>query len=214
MRWSFSVRGAEKSAAMQAAHRAGAMRVEAVAITDLSQSSPAERVRLDVTIPASARDALRTAVIETAPTAADTFTGCRLDQPNDAVGLGLVAEPPSPLTAEALARQIKTAMGLDAVRVSGPADKKIRSIVICTGSGGSLIGLAAARADALLTGEINYHHGIEAHSAAAVIEVVHFESVVIVAGPLARRLADDPRLHEAEVEVFAAHRDLQPFRRS
>lgn len=214
MRWSFSVRGAEKSAAMQAAHRAGAMRVEAVAITDLSQSSPAERVRLDVTIPASARDALRTAVIETAPTAADTFTGCRLDQPNDAVGLGLVAEPPSPLTAEALARQIKTAMGLDAVRVSGPADKKIRSIVICTGSGGSLIGLAAARADALLTGEINYHHGIEAHQRRLpVIEVGHFESEVIVAGPLARRLADDPRLHEAEVEVFAAQRDLQPFRR-
>jgi putative NIF3 family GTP cyclohydrolase 1 type 2 len=40
-----------------------------------------------------------------------------------------------------------------AIRLSGPPDKKIKTVAICTGSGGSFIGKAAMLADALLTGE-------------------------------------------------------------
>jgi dinuclear metal center YbgI/SA1388 family protein len=129
------------------------------------------------------------------------------------VGLGLVARPATPTTAEAFAAHVKEAMGLTGVRLSGPADKKIKRVAVCSGSGGALLGLAAGRAEALLTGEINYHHGVEAHQRRiAVIEVGHFESEAIVASPLAERLAADEKLREGGVEVFAAERDFQPFR--
>jgi dinuclear metal center YbgI/SA1388 family protein len=129
------------------------------------------------------------------------------------VGLGLIAKPTGATTVEALADAVKRAMGLACVRLSGPAGKKIKRVAICSGSGGSLLGKAAGRADVLLTGEIDYHHGVEAHQRGiAVIEVGHYESEVIVARPLAERLAADEKLREGGVEVIAAERDFQPFR--
>ncbi|MCL5270818.1 MAG: Nif3-like dinuclear metal center hexameric protein, partial [bacterium] len=99
-----------------------------------------------------------------------------------------------------------------AVRLSGPPDKKIRRVAVCSVRGGSYLGKVAGRADAYLTGEINYHQAVEAHARGiAVIEVGHFESEVLVAAPLAVRLAAAERLIAAGVEVFAARHELQPF---
>ena len=77
-----------------------------------------------------------------------------------------------------------------------------------------IVGRASARAgaDALLTGEATYHHGIEAHQRGlAMIEIGHFESEAVVAAPLARRLAEDPEIRESGAQLFAARDDLQPF---
>jgi putative NIF3 family GTP cyclohydrolase 1 type 2 len=119
-----------------------------------------------------------------------------------ATGLGLIARPPRPMTAEALAAHVREALGLEGVRFSGPAGRKVKRVAVCSGSGGSLLGLAAVRAEAMLTGEINHHQGIEAHQRKlAVIEAGHFESEVVVVRPLAERLAADEALRAAGVEV-------------
>ena len=123
-------------------------------------------------------------------------------------GIGLIAKAADVPSLDELAAQVEERMGLRAVRLSGSAKKKIRRVAVCSGSGGSLLGIAAARADAMLTGEINYHHAVEAsHRGIAVIEVGHFESEVIVAEPLAARLAA-----ALGIAAFAAKNDLQPFR--
>lgn len=128
-------------------------------------------------------------------------------------GLGCLARPAEPIAARDLARKIKRRLGLRAVRLSGPATKKIRRVAICTGSGGSLLATAVERsADMLLTGEATYHHGIEAHQRGiALLEIGHFESEQIVAEPLAERLAAIEELSAAGVVVFAAKNDHQPF---
>jgi dinuclear metal center YbgI/SA1388 family protein len=127
-------------------------------------------------------------------------------------GLGCRATLEAPLLAEALAVQLKERLGLAAVRLSGPPQKKVRRVAVCSGSGGSFIGKVAGRADAYITGEINYHHAVEAHARGiAVIELGHFESEALIAEPLARRLAAAEKLAAAQVEVIAAQSDLQPF---
>ena len=99
-----------------------------------------------------------------------------------------------------------------AVRISGPPKKRVKRIAVCSGSGGGLLAQIQGRAEALLTGEITHHHAVEAHARGlSVIELGHYETEVLVAAPLAKRLADQERLAAAGVAVFPARRDLQPF---
>ena len=108
--------------------------------------------------------------------------------------------------AEALARSIKRKLKLPTVRLSGPASRKIRKIAICTGSGGSFLSrIGPTGAQAYITGEITYHYGVEAHQRGiSVLELGHFETEQIVAGPLAERLGGEPMLKEAGVPTRVA----------
>lgn len=128
-------------------------------------------------------------------------------------GMGCRATLERPMPAEEFARQIKEKLGLSSMRLSGSPQKKVKRVAVCSGSGGSFVGKVAGRADAYVTGEVTYHHAVEAHARGiAVIEIGHFESEVLVARPLAEKLAQTAKLAAAGVEVFATERDLQPFR--
>jgi len=128
-------------------------------------------------------------------------------------GPGLTVRLLEPMAPDSLASFIKHKLGLDRVRLSGPPRKKVRRVAICTGAGGSLLDRLTGRAEALLTGEVNYHRAIEAAARGiTVLEIGHFESEVLVAEPLAEKLARAPTLSAAGVGVFPARKDLQPFR--
>ena len=67
--------------------------------------------------------------------------------------------------------------------------------------------------DAYITGELSYHHAVEAAQRnLSVIEVGHYESEVIVVEPLSERLSANTVLQSCEVELLAARQDFQPFR--
>lgn len=145
--------------------------------------------------------------------AGDPLFPQELPEENRPVGLGQLIELESKTELPAFLELVKDKLGLDSVRVSGPQKKKVRKVAICTGSGGSFIGPVAARADVYLTGEINYHHGVEAaQRGLPVVELGHFESEVLIAEPLAKKLSLAESLAAAEVAVFPAKRDYQPFR--
>ena len=173
----------------------------------------AAELRIEAVVPLEARDAVLKEVLAAHPYDEPAYEFYVLAGGSGSTGLGCLAEPPRPISARALARAIKRRMNLSSVRLSGPPKRIVKKIAICTGSGGSLLEKAArAGADALLTGEATYHHGIEAHQRGlAMIEIGHFESEAVVAAPLARRLAEDPEIRESGAQLFAARDDLQPF---
>jgi len=128
-------------------------------------------------------------------------------------GLGLVARPRRPVRFATFIEHVRKSLNIRFVRVSGPERDRVERLALCTGAGGSLLGAAAGQAEIFLTGEIKYHEAIEAHARGlTVIEVGHFESEVLIARPLAERLARDPVLAAAGVRCHAAGEDLQPFR--
>jgi dinuclear metal center YbgI/SA1388 family protein len=171
-----------------------------------------EEFRLEALVPARARGRVQQEVRAVHPYETMACDWIPLGGVGGSVGLGGVVKLAEPLNVQGLAELCRAQLGVTTMRRSGPAEKKIRRVAICTGSGGSFIGKAAMRADALLTGEITYHQGIEAHQrGVAVLELGHFESEVLVTAPLARRLSQDEKLAAAGVEVLAAQRDLQPF---
>lgn len=173
----------------------------------------AEEFRLEAVVPRAVRDEVLAEVRKAHPYEEPAVDFIPLAGDPGVAGAGCMARPAGPMTARELAADIKRRMGLSYVRLSGPPDRKVRKVAICTGSGGSFLGTAASRgADAYLTGEITYHYGIEAHQRSLpVIEIGHFESEVIVAGPLAEKLLGTPEIRSAGVTVTPAADDLQPF---
>lgn len=173
----------------------------------------AEELRIETLVPEERREAVLREVLKAHPYEEPAYEFYRLASPAGGEGIGCLARPEKPVTAAELAKSIKRKLGLPAVRLSGPAERVVRKIAVCTGSGGSFLSrIPGTGAQAYVTGEITYHHGVEAHQrGVAVIELGHFESERIVAGPLAERLAADAALAAAGVAVFAAESDLQPF---
>lgn len=142
---------------------------------------------------------------------ADEQDGCMADA--QIPGPGLRTRPSHPFNSGQLVQHVKQTMGLERVRCSGPVKEEIVEVAICTGSGGGFIGRASIVADAYITGELTYHHAVEAAQRdLLVIEVGHYESEVIVVEPLSKKLLETTVLKSCDVEVLAAGKDFQPFR--
>jgi dinuclear metal center YbgI/SA1388 family protein len=96
-------------------------------------------------------------------------------------GLGRVGELTSAVTlrefAERVAEVLPATVG--GVRVAGDPGRLVQTVAVCGGSGGSLLGAAAAvGADVLLTSDLKHHPVSEAGESAgpALCEVAHFAS--------------------------------------
>ncbi|MQA32495.1 Nif3-like dinuclear metal center hexameric protein [Modestobacter roseus] len=110
-------------------------------------------------------------------------------------GLGRVGELAEPITlrqfAERVARVLPATPG--GVRVAGDPDRPVRTVAVCGGSGGSLLGAAtAAGADVLLTSDLKHHAVSDALETPgpALVDVAHYASEwpwLSVAGELLAR---------------------------
>ena len=70
----------------------------------------------------------------------------------------------SKLLSEVL-KDLKSFLGAEKLRFVGKTDHKIDRIAVVGGSGASLVSLASQKgADMLLTGDVGYHHAMEAKS--------------------------------------------------
>ena len=83
---------------------------------------------------------------------------------NPLQGFGCVGDLPEPLSLDELLVRLARHISLDGACLSGPpADRPLRRIACCPGSGASLIQAAArAGADLFLTGDVKYHSALDA----------------------------------------------------
>lgn len=97
-------------------------------------------------------------------------------------GIGRIGNLAKPIKLSELAKQIKSALGVDFLRYSGNADEMVSRIAVNTGGGTALIPAAiAAKADVFITGDYKYsqirnlvEHGMK------VIDVGHYDTEIIV----------------------------------
>ncbi len=111
---------------------------------------------------------------------------------NPAFGLGLVCELKKALKLSALAEQVKARLKAPFVRLwtaGKDKDTLVRTVAVCGGAGGSLISLAAGKADVFITGDINYHALLE--SAIPLINAGHFYTEYPVLNKLKKLLAEE-----------------------
>jgi putative NIF3 family GTP cyclohydrolase 1 type 2 len=97
------------------------------------------------------------------------------------------------------------------VRVAGDPDRPVRTVAVCGGSGGSLVGAAAAAgADVLLTSDLKHHAVSEVmeSNGLTLCDVAHFATewpwLPVAADVLRRDLSDG-------VEVAVSRRRTDPW---
>ncbi|MBQ3107738.1 MAG: Nif3-like dinuclear metal center hexameric protein [Firmicutes bacterium] len=124
--------------------------------------------------------------------------------------IGRQGELPKTVTLEEFVNKVKRVLNLKTIKVIGDLERPVRSVGLCTGSGGAYIEAARRNGcDVFLTGEVRYHEGIKAKETnMAVIDAGHFGTEWIFVENFARRLED---LVEGKVEVFASKVKVDPF---
>jgi dinuclear metal center YbgI/SA1388 family protein len=134
-----------------------------------------------------------------------------LPSPNDPeVGTGrcgLVAEP---LTLAELAARTQSFLSGEQARFVGLPNAEVSKVAIACGSGGSLLEPAIlAGCDALVTGEMTFHHCLEAEArGVAVVLAGHFASERFALLSLADYLTDQL----ADAHVWASRQERSPIR--
>ena len=108
----------------------------------------------------------------------------------EGVGLGRIGDLPQPNTLAAVLKDLKGILGVEKLRVVGKEDLKVGRIAVVGGSGGSLVSHAFQKgADLLITGDVRYHHAMEAESLGiALIDGGHFHTEKAAFRIFAKRL--------------------------
>jgi dinuclear metal center YbgI/SA1388 family protein len=128
-------------------------------------------------------------------------------------GLGRIGRLPEAVTLQRFAELVAAALPetVGGVRAAGDPGRRIETVAVCGGSGGSLLpAAAAAGADVLLTSDLRHHPVSEAQEVRgpAVCDVAHFASewpwLPLAADVLARDLS-------GRVEVAVSRRRTDPW---
>lgn len=127
--------------------------------------------------------------------------------------LGRIGLLPRPMSMSAVARSVKKALLAERIRGVWSEDAVVRRVAVVTGSGGSMIRIAAQMgAELLITGDITHHQALEAMQIGmALIDAGHFQTERAALKPFADRLRSElaNRRWKVRVEVFEDERD--PF---
>lgn len=101
----------------------------------------------------------------------------------------LIGELRQEMGIEEFANRVKTSLNCKGLRFTRTKDK-IKTVAICSGSGGDYVSLAKDyNADVLLTGEIKHHQILDANALGiSVIDAGHFKTEDIVIEPLCKKL--------------------------
>jgi dinuclear metal center YbgI/SA1388 family protein len=128
-------------------------------------------------------------------------------------GIGRVGTLQEETTLEALARRIKTAAGLPALRYCGDPSLKIRRAAVCSGSGSSLLGaFFASDADVYISGDLRYHDARDVEAAGrGLIDVGHFASEHLIVGVLTERIRTKLKEMSLSVNVEECSLESDPF---
>ncbi|MCL2198170.1 MAG: Nif3-like dinuclear metal center hexameric protein [Defluviitaleaceae bacterium] len=123
-------------------------------------------------------------------------------------GLGRVGELPDKITLSYLAGRVKTALGLDTIRMAGDPKKQIKKIAICggDGSGSRYINAAIAKnCDVYITGDLRYHIVQESmEQNLAFLDITHYAGEISIVDAVVARLS-------ADVEIAASKINGQVF---
>ena len=150
---------------------------------DPAEGRPGEQTetderRLEFFVPAAKLGAVRAAIGRAHPYEEPAMDVIALHGAGEPEGYGLVGDLAAPLPLAELGRKAKQALGIEAARIVGPADRPIRRVAWLGGSGGDYWKEAlAAKADAYITGEVRHHAALDALAAGlCFVEVGHVGS--------------------------------------
>jgi hypothetical protein len=152
-----------------------------------------EEIRLETVVPAHAAGRAAAAATAAHPYEEVALDLYPIEGHPEGCGYGRVGALPEPMTPEELSERVARALGFPARLVADPdRGRRVERVAVLGGSGGSFVREAAASgARAYVTGDLDYHDALLAHSLGLVaIDAGHAATELPSLEPLARRLAE------------------------
>lgn len=129
-------------------------------------------------------------------------------------GLGRVGNLEKPLDEGRLIQLVKERLHVSHLKVVPGSRKNIQRVAVCGGSGGSLVETACQKgAQALITGDVDYHEGQLAQSLGImIIDAGHGPTERVVLPWLQQQLEQVLTLRKEALPVFASQVNTDPWR--
>ena len=124
-------------------------------------------------------------------------------------GIGRVGVLSEEMTLDAFAAYVKECMELESIRVYGDPDAVIRKVAVSSGSGKGMAKAALiSGADVLVTGDVDYHMGIDCVAQGlCVVDAGHYGTEMVFISHV------EEQLKEAMPEMIVSKADIhQPFK--
>lgn len=100
-----------------------------------------------------------------------------LDNPNPAIGMGMIGTLDVAMEEEAFLQRVKKRMHASVIRHSQLLEKKVKRVAVLGGSGAFAINAAKkAKADVFITADLKYHQFFEAEGQLLLADIGHFET--------------------------------------
>jgi dinuclear metal center YbgI/SA1388 family protein len=129
---------------------------------------------------------------------------------NSKTGIGLIANLSSEQNLENFCKKIKSILNIPYLRIVRANKENIRTIALCTGSGGSLIKQCINKnVDLFITGDIDHHEALEAKEMGLnIIDIEHFYTEKYFVPAIREQLI---KAQVPEDILFASERMDSPF---
>lgn len=136
-----------------------------------------QEVQIGVTFPAHLQNEVMKALQENHPYEEIAYEVTTLENVNQKIGLGMIAELPEPQNELEFLEFVKKTMHCGCIKHSKPLNKKIKKVAVLGGSGAFAIEAAKrAGADVFLTSDLKYHDFYKAENQFVIADIGHYES--------------------------------------
>jgi len=176
-------------------------------VGDVGALNEVEEVRLEAVLPRRLRSRVVASLRAAHPYEEVPIDVYPLEDSVDrAVGIGRIGKLPIGMSGEEFVVHVQKSLEISKLRVGGIMPERIERVAVVGGSGGSFVARAKGLgADALVTGDVDYHDADAARAAGLlVVDAGHFGTEKHVPVDLAAYLARRAREAGADLEVLAA----------
>ncbi len=128
-------------------------------------------------------------------------------------GFGRIGQLAAPMTPADLIRGLKEALNLEHVKVAGDLKSDVHDVVVCSGSGSSMVPeFFNSKADVFISGDLHYHDArLFEFAQKVLIDIGHFASEHLIVEALTDRLKQCFRNEGLGLEVRAYTFERDPF---
>lgn len=178
----------------------------------IGKTEQVEEVKIETIVTESKKKRVLKAMIDAHPYEEVAHDVIRDEIDGRVFGLGRIGQLETPLTLDAFAEHVKSSFGVEAVRVVGDLDRKIKKVAVLGGDGNKYVPAAHFKgADVYVTGDLYFHiaHDAMALGLAIIDPGHHVESVMKqgVVDVLQQKFSEA----KIEVELLVSATNTNPF---
>lgn len=171
-----------------------------------------DETRLEMLVPKAVVSKVVTAMKAVHPYEEVAYDVYTLTNENPNFGMGAIGELSPPQLLQVFLKRVKKTLSASNVRFTGRIGQRVKTVVVCGGSGSDLLSLAIqAKAQVFVTADVRYHTFHSAVGRIALVDAGHWETEHVVLEPVARHLRSAAQKMKQKIKVYVTAHSTNPI---